>query len=573
MLSKWLPEISTTIELVQFARLNRALPYPDDSFIPRALESHRTTLTEGEQEQKVPVWLAPTIKKIVSRAMKKMTKEEIQDLRRCNFTPRLSTSATIGVSSRKGGLYGWARLEGMLDDDPYKSSQNIMRKSRGYLTYLSNLKKMGKHEDIYPMMEPVAIKEKGCKVRIATKSPPELNLVAQHPQRCLLALLKHLVPSKGTLHGNLNFSEHHWVKEHHLEEGVALSADLSKASDRIPFSIGYTVLKTAMDTFYDMEDEEETTNYNNIDAATILTGPMRFPDGTKTKRGLLMGLPTTWPILSLLNMACFEFGAQKLDRHRYSICGDDLIALCEERSSQNYQANLQECSLRINAKKHLVIPLVRGRTVGAVFTEEVFLFKTGEVKTPAGKKPEMWDFIAHKILTSTTQTHHIQTPHPGAILQCKPRGILETGSKYTTIKMCFDQLASTPGKRGRVAIELAKDLHKDIIRKLEASGIPPYWPRELGGAGLPGKQSAPPSLRKRIAALLTLQPLESSRIIRKFKRIWEPRSRSDAAEQADIDLEYTITKIPEHKTGTSSQEALSLLRPTFIGPPSSKDFP
>jgi hypothetical protein len=355
------------------------------------------------------------------------------------------------------------------------------------------------------------------------------------------------------------------VKEHHLEEGVALSADLSKASDRIPFSIGYTVLKTAMDTFYDMEDEEETTNYNNIDAATILTGPMRFPDGTKTKRGLLMGLPTTWPILSLLNMACFEFGAQKLDRHRYSICGDDLIALCEERSSQNYQANLQECSLRINAKKHLVIPLVRGRTVGAVFTEEVFLFKTGEVKTPAGKKPEMWDFIAHKILTSTTQTHHIQTPHPGAILQCKPRGILETGSKYTTIKMCFDQLASTPGKRGRVAIELAKDLHKDIIRKLEASGIPPYWPRELGGAGLPGKQSAPPSLRKRIAALLTLQPLESSRIIRKFKRIWEPRSRSDAAEQADIDLEYTITKIPEHKTGTSSQEALSLLRPTFIG--------
>lgn len=95
----------------------------------------------------------------------------------------------------------------------------------------------------------------------------------------------------------------------------------------------------------------------------LWTGPEEV-----SKRGILMGLPTTWFFLCLVHLFWIEMACDEIPtcRDRAVVCGDDLVAIWPQSVIDKYHGLLGACGAKISSGKHFVF------TDSGVFTEKCF---------------------------------------------------------------------------------------------------------------------------------------------------------------------------------------------------------
>jgi len=568
-----IPSLKTVKAAATMARLIRSMPAAPVSAKRKALENHKKILCGPmDRKETCPRWLESRVRRIIQRGITVANREK---LKKDNFTPTLNLNAAIGCPRKTGGVYGWSlRKNIVVKDDPAKTSRNV--RDRRTLTagiFARNVDE--KDRTNFAILDPVALQERGFKVRIATKSDPNTIIAAQLDQKRLLSILKQLPQVKilRGMDGNKVKTLCCMKRREVVCNMVALSADLSKASDYIPHAVAATILRVMI------EEVNRLRGFPRLFAddeaiVDLLTGPMNY-DGVHTVRGILMGLPTTWPILTLLNMSCAEqaaFEAKQWKDHRhYDVCGDDLAALWHEDTARLYTKKISEVGLVINRSKHWIKPLRKNARAGLVFVEETCLFDVMVCKLrkndPNRKGPltrlNKLQQAAAILLQYDVQPRHIQTPISSAILKS-----LRSDSStpiWKGLQDCWTRIVALPKKAQSNSLHLLERLHHKTIDRVRNLGIPPFWPVELGGLGLyKPKPSAPNRHRIRAATILTLPPQERQRFVARIKHIWETCLPSSASARGEAKLRDIEEKTPLHNTGIPRDELMDILRPVVI---------
>jgi len=173
----------------------------------------------------------------------------------------------------------------------------------------------------------VALAELGCKSRILTKSDEDLVALGHSYREPLFSLLTkfgHLVTSAG-------------IKDPDLVEirfpgarkgAVVFSGDLSAATDYLSREVISRVCKAL-----------------NVDEKTVYVDTV---DGEPCLRGTSMGLPPSWPILSICH---YQIAGEVDPRHNFLIKGDDIIAYWTPQQIEEYISKMLEIGFLVNTKK------------------------------------------------------------------------------------------------------------------------------------------------------------------------------------------------------------------------------
>jgi len=167
-------------------------------------------------------------------------------------------------------------------------------------------KRMPKRYQSFPLMKSLALPERGMKMRVASISAARYVVLGQQINGLLLDLLRTDRIHSYSLAGGKGIPKA-------LKDGTRdyagfkdfeyLSADLSAASDFIPHDAARTIWDAICD---ELGSDIIPPIYQSVGQRCI--GPQRvvMEDGKEitTRRGILMGLPLTWPILSLMQEFC-----------------------------------------------------------------------------------------------------------------------------------------------------------------------------------------------------------------------------------------------------------------------------
>jgi len=390
-------------------------------------------------------------------------------------------------------------------------------------------------------MRPVVLPERGMKMRIATMSPAWAVVRGQRINRMLLSLLKtarchsHALLGKAgvpqtIVEGVKRFGGH--------RDFVITSADLSAASDFIPHDVAAAVWRGVVEGLGKrLGDADKVLGYQ-------LLGPMHLEGQPErvSNRGILMGLPLTWPVLSLLNEYAASVGmknpGEPSSKGCFSVCGDDMIAAWTTTKQRTYYENLEKLGLVLNRYKTYESP------TGGVFIEELYQVsdRTRWIKIPTGSKGTRPVTPPARILRQTIGkvleiessdrrqltfrvVSHTVRPKLSAILQAKRSGMNPQDDHVpphlSLPAIITAEAAKTSlGWRKQAIDTIMRIAHKGTISNMEKSGVPLYWPRELGGWGLPppkGKPVAPAKFRKAAASILNGQ----SQLRRDYMRVFQ----------------------------------------------------
>jgi len=169
-----------------------------------------------------------------------------------------------------------------------------------------------------------------------------------------------------------------------------VSTDLKSATDLLPLDLVAAIVSG-------LEDSGKVPAWE-IEVLRVLTGPqdLVYPDGdqVRTSRGILMGLPTSWALLSLIHLWWWNDSVRleaaerrvKLGdafrANRFMTCGDDGLACCWTGVSSRYSLLVRACGGAESPGKHFVVDRsVRPR---AVFIERLFEFATEDGRIVGG---------------------------------------------------------------------------------------------------------------------------------------------------------------------------------------------
>jgi hypothetical protein len=290
-----------------------------------------------------------------------------------------------------------------------------------------------------PPAKPIVLEERGQKWRIASRSPACLVVLGQRINSMLLRILKRTGPHVHTLSGGTSIPKPvkhgaaRWAASPNFEFS---STDLSAASDWIPHEVALAAFEGVSQAMGD----RLTPLYYKVARACL--GPQSIPsfeenfrastgvswkDALKsgadpkwaetpgrrsgqrgpTSRGILMGLPLTWPMLSLINefcayRACKAIRAEQQlafatppdrrtprqmsltkgsskgrirndargeafgDFRVYAIGGDDFAAAWTSMHRDYYETNLRRLGMKVNDNKSYY------STSGLVFLEVLY---------------------------------------------------------------------------------------------------------------------------------------------------------------------------------------------------------
>lgn len=267
------------------------------------------------------------------------------------FPPDLPTRSACAESGlRAGGLRGFLlskgrtelsiRTEVLLgkeDPDDLFNFRGVDRASLVNDMQLIGLScELAPTDGLPPLSSATCLAERGLKTRVVTKSPAYLHVVGHVARKRLLAGLKRDRHSASTLLGFRDGDLAEQLKGGASEE--CISTDLTRATDLLPLDLISALVDGLEDSrqFLDIE----------IRALRALSGPqrIRYPDlpGSPeftSSRGILMGLPTSWGLLSLCHLFWWDRAKEILSargriprrtverRTRYQVCGDDAIAV------------------------------------------------------------------------------------------------------------------------------------------------------------------------------------------------------------------------------------------------------
>eukprot|EP01059_Diplonema_ambulator_P010452 TRINITY_DN204_c0_g1_i4.p1 TRINITY_DN204_c0_g1~~TRINITY_DN204_c0_g1_i4.p1 ORF type:complete len:776 (-),score=-34.45 TRINITY_DN204_c0_g1_i4:14-2341(-) len=349
-----------------------------------------------------------------------------------------------------------------------------------------------------PVAKVEAIRERGAKVRVASKSPAALVFLLHFLRRWLFCGLEKEPAVKRTLTG-----DHRRAAEEALQQGemrrsqnVLLSSDLTAASDLLPHDlIGAIVeglLEGAPIPAWAQRVLREGTGRQLLD----------YGDGSyvTSTRGILMGLPTTWSLLSLVHLfwvdeATFPHPARTVLRRRVTICGDDLLAGWPRSVVDHYERTAKACHAVFSFGKHY------WSRDSFVYTEE-FGRVVWEKRTVRDRRPlRVWDWVvaagfapAEPPVVGRFFSRVIweeAVPLRGLVRpDVHPHAIGETPTPWwCALGPAVEALGSV--ERQRAGRRVMKTLYPYAWCWARARNLFPTLPRALGGLSFPNEQGLP----------------------------------------------------------------------------------
>jgi hypothetical protein len=530
----------------QLSMLGRALPTGSERHARQALASHKESLlsefvTSPEDLKSLKSYAEGWARKYLPRNVEWSTVAGIPQ----------GVSATYDCPRDKGGLTR-SVSEALAFEPAYYEPHDEMPED--WQSLIKELELVGstysEEWPLYPKGRVVTIEERGHKVRIVT-AMQRYALVLGHLARRRLALGL----QKWSLTKHVREGEPRKVGADFVgAQGHVLSADLTSASDLIPLDVA----KAIVDGF---EDSERFLPAE-LDGLRLGTGPIEvtWPDGeTKvTKRGILMGLPTTWSILCIYHGWAWQqallanhgpVARQAVAR----ICGDDLLGIATPWCLDAYESAMTRTGAKFSKGKHF-----RSRSRG-VFLEVLWDF-AGTHETLVDGVVPVYKIVSRgkggqknriKILVNTVKILHVNRVRAHHSMPLKGLVVGDAAFGHGAPEAPDWWLAGVAETdylrhfRRRTVHAVSRTLRRRLPAVFEKFGVPAYLPRELGGAGLagPARLRVPPSHRRALATLLYGQTSH----LTSFERVWRdaPANLFDrsAAKQVDADFSTLVTRL------------------------------
>jgi hypothetical protein len=173
-----------------------------------------------------------------------------------------------------------------------------------------------------------------------------------------------------------------------------VSTDLKRATDLLPLDLVGAVVDG-------LEESGKLPAWEAI-VLRALSGPqdVAYPDGTaiRTQRGILMGLPTSWALLSLIHLFWWNesvvqvAGERRVSlskafaANRYCTCGDDGLAAVWRDVAHRYSALVTSSGGAVSPGKHFVV--VGTPRPRAVFIERLYQFGVTDGRISGGFRHE-----------------------------------------------------------------------------------------------------------------------------------------------------------------------------------------
>jgi hypothetical protein len=458
---------ATRLSIEQCSYLGRSLPYGGDRACAKALAAHQLNLTSEFE-------VSP---ELLQRA-KNFARSLCRKAQPAVLSFPLTGGACLEKSRAEGGLASFlVEARGSMGESPYPESSlpGLSYEQASSLSADAALRNyLVQQLPAVPRAKALVIKERGGKTRIVTKSPGALVSLSHFCRlQCLSVLRGHHSTSK-VLSGDI-------VTEELFGVGVVMSADLETASDLIPHSLAAAV--------WDGICLGKGLSPTLCRIGHLALGPQEvtWPNGETavTCRGILMGLPLTWPILSLVQMFCAESAINRawlLDprwqpkpkSQPYFVCGDDLISIWTPLAIQEYESLMLSCGLRFSKGKH-AISSHRG-----VFLEKIYIFRReGLYVSRAPLSRTVSDFLVPSPLWWLRFNRLSRSfPIKGLVTPSYPPGMEKSVPGWWDAGSCAWDLSKwvEPSRISRVQRVVFPYGH------LGSLGL--YRPRSLGGLGL-----------------------------------------------------------------------------------------
>lgn len=265
-----------------------------------------------------------------------------------------------------------------------------------------------------PPAKAVCLAERGLKTRVVTVSPSYLQTLGF----CIGGRLRQALKRTPEAFAPLSGAKDEEILGHFTGcEATVISTDLTRASDLLPLDLCQAVVDGLEDSgrFSELE----------LELLRVLTGPQHlfYPDlgvSRESCRGILMGLPTTWSILSLIHLYWVDVGrrASRLAVHsartRGLICGDDALLALNGAGASAYAECVRACGGEVSAGKHYESR--EGPVRRAVFLERLFEFTvTGGKLGPGIRVPAipLKGLTADVLPRSFSEGRNIRCHSPG----------------------------------------------------------------------------------------------------------------------------------------------------------------
>nr|UJQ92654.1 MAG: putative RNA-dependent RNA polymerase [Narnaviridae sp.] len=561
---------------LQFSMVGRALPAGDGRVVAAALESHRAELGAKGSSPPDVVEGAAAFSEDWARSYG------------LNLTlagpPPVQSSACLEYSLREGGVP--RAISELLKGTPLLPPSAVLHgmaetsaSSRPERRIASAIRSLGASATRGRV---IGLAERGWKSRVVTCHAASVVAFLHYWGNALRSALARHPRISAVLAG-----DHRGAVEKLFRSGldptaVILSADLTAATDTFHRDLVEALMKGLIRAvgltgeFAELSLRLATGEYT-----------LQYPDGStvQTQRGILMGLPTTWPLLCLANLFWLDWAESLAIRKRpllprlpvgtagtglpprprviprsrkeaAAICGDDLLAVVRPEVADLYEDRARVCGARFSKGKHL-----RSARYG-IFTEEIFSVKysvvrgeklalvscsspTGYAKAvlsglpsrPIGKKLALVTRPVRVFMAFRSWAHCV--PLKWAV-RCQswdragPGAANRVPDWYAVGPAAMSIAAAHPRRLGMVG-RIQRAARPGLASWFASHGIPPYLPRTLGGGGMLPK-SWPRTTMGEVASRLWRDGI-SSMIYRsqepdRLARIWQ-LARSPAFAEAD----------------------------------------
>jgi hypothetical protein len=427
---------------------------------------------------------------------------------------------------------------------------------------------------------------RGLKTRVVTKSAiPEL--IGSKPINSLLLRMLKRVPELSPILSGKTLDEVKRLPFKYSANRELLGADLSRASDLIQHNVAQHIMRGI----------GEGLGWSPSDMKFVhkCCGSVSLDYGDETiesKRGELMGMPYAFSILCILNVwaarraegfhekrkrfpryprptASFDrrlASPERLDRSfpdtripftlpaissrcRGFGMGDDFVLYGTGPVLESYMHNLLDAGLLLNPSKQFRDPL------STVFTEERY-----ELLVKNGKTV----FQRLRSVRASTIVYAKGRRNDGARIAGLQPDYVRIGAVFRNVDESIGN-----GRHKRTAFALLRVFHLSVLKRIQKVGIPLYWPRSLGGAGIVGKPwVAPRHFRTAAAVILTKEDKEVRKHTLELRWLWQSHMPSPLAnvvsqQQKQVIQKYETSRDIIHdnyKPDTNTTDAEEALR-------------
>ncbi|QJT93775.1 RNA-dependent RNA polymerase [Erysiphe necator associated narnavirus 43] len=326
------------VALMQFLKLSRALP-PIRSKVIRqqSLEEYSATVCTIGPYRPVPDNLSATMQKVLAPLAvptKSWKGPQIFGPASCLGATRKQGGRSSLLASAKDTVSGYknpaVNLDKPISDYHQKSGLIPMHRMDYYLGAQNRAanERIQSKLDALPSSEAMIVPEYGAKLRVVTRSDPDLVSAGHRIRKTYFPVL--LRSSNRSTSEPLvsDLRKIRFSKKAYRKGRLVFSADFTKATDLLSHeSIGLAC------------------RLLNIDERLVFAG--HSVHGQTTQRGAFMGLPASWTILSMIHY-CVAHTVDPKDNFR--IKGDDLIALWPSHYISRYRDLAEKVGLIVNDK-------------------------------------------------------------------------------------------------------------------------------------------------------------------------------------------------------------------------------